>query len=124
MDSILKHTRKADIVFYHAGKIEVKRRLARIIGLRQGDVLNLKTDGCRIYLYLSSMAVWSNGAHEAVCAPTNKGGRHFRAHSVALSRAATELAGIKAGSDRVGFYAGEPMLDAAFGVYVPLFAVL
>lgn len=120
MLSILRHTRKPDIVFYKTGRIEVARRLARILGIRKGDVLNLIQENDRYYLYLSSLAVWSNGTHEAACAPSAPGSRHFRAHSVALARAAARWAGAE-GCAKVGAYAGDPLLSEIYGVYVPIF---
>ena len=117
---ILTHSRKPDITFYNNGRIEVSRRLARILGIRKGDVLNLMQENNRHYLYLSSLAVWSNGSHEAACSPSAPGSRHFRAHSVALARAAARVAAAE-GCAKVGAYAGDPMLSEIYGVYVPLF---
>jgi len=90
-NSILGHTRRADITFSRSGRIELSARLAKLLSLAPHDVVDILHDdrNKECYVYCKHRA---NGTrHEAQVFPTNQRGRHFRLHSVKMCRAVFAL---------------------------------
>ena len=44
MESILGNTRKADIVFYSSGRIDITSHIAKQLHLSRGDVLDIMSE--------------------------------------------------------------------------------
>lgn len=103
MPSLLKYTRRPDISFNRNGKIRIRARVVRLLGLRWGDSINIAHVGCEYLLYkVSNTQV---GSYHARCSPTNKGRHNFCAYSSQLSRAFMESIGVHA--DIIAFPVGE-----------------
>lgn len=84
MQSILgNNTRKADIVFYSSGKIDISAYVAKHLQLVRGDVIDIMLDSGEYYLYVKRRSS-DNGRYEAMVFPTNKRGHHYRAYSQKL----------------------------------------
>lgn len=83
MQSILGNTRKTDITFHADGRIDISARVAKMLSLQRGDVIDVLLDGGELYLYIKLHAP-TVGRHEAACFPTHSRGRHFRAWSQRL----------------------------------------
>lgn len=108
MTDLLRSTRRADIAFYFSGRIDITARLARLLGLREGDVINACAEGGEVYIYLSKRADELVGRHEGQCRASNAGSHNFRAHSKRLCRKFYELSGASESAPQLRFYAGEP----------------
>ena len=52
MQSILGNTRKADIVFYASGRIDITSHTATQLRLSRGDVLDIMDEKGELYLYV------------------------------------------------------------------------
>ncbi len=86
MQSILGNTRKTDITFHHNGRIDISARVAKMLSLRKGDVIDLLYGDRELYLYVRMRAP-TVGRHEAACFPTHANSRHFRTWSQRLCHA-------------------------------------
>lgn len=116
MDSILKQTRRPDVTFYRNGRIDISSRVAKMLHLDDGDVVDVGVQDGEYYLYIRSKASEVIGRHEAQCYASKPKSKNFRAYSKRLCDAilratASPLARIPAG-EREEF----PQL----GVAVPL----
>lgn len=92
MKSLLgSFSRKPDVSFYKNGRIDITARVARIIGIAPGDVLDVAFDGGEYYMFVREKANACIGRHEAQCWPTKKGFHNYRAHSKRLCTAIMKL---------------------------------
>lgn len=86
MQSILGNTRKADIIFYSSGRIDITASVAKAIDLQSGDVIDIMCGGGEFYLYIKHHAP-AVGRHEGTAYPSNQKGSHFRVWSKTLCTA-------------------------------------
>lgn len=103
MTKLLTHTRRPDIIFYKSGRILITSRVAGLLSLNVGDVINVAVDGGE-YLLFAGKDMF--GRHEARCRLSKKGGRTFVANSARLSRAMLDAC--KVNGDRASLMIGEP----------------
>lgn len=90
MTSILGNTRRTDITFHQKGNIDITARVAKLLGLQIGDVIDIYIEGSEFYLYVKHRAGTVAGRHEATLYPTSrrvKKCHNFRCHSVRLCQA-------------------------------------
>lgn len=85
MISILGNTRKPDVNFLACGRISISARVAKVLNLAPGDVIDLMDDNGETYLYVKHRAPVV-GRHEGMIFRSNPRGRHFIASSVRLCR--------------------------------------
>ena len=52
IQSLLEKSRKADISFHRNGKIDITARVARLLSLRRGDVIDVGVDNTECFLYV------------------------------------------------------------------------
>ncbi|MCU6767354.1 hypothetical protein OCV73_00055 [Barnesiella propionica] len=108
MEKLLGNTtRRPDITFYKNGRIDITARVARLLGISRGDVIDICTDGYEYYLYVRLHASGNNlGRHEAQCIPTNRSPkcRNFRTYSSRLCKIILERCNAK---ERIAFPIGE-----------------
>lgn len=114
MIKLLEHTRRPDITFCRNGIIRIAARVARILALRPGDVINIAVVNGEYLLHATPN---SFGRHEAQCYPSKKGGRNYCANSVRLCRALFDAVGVNA--DRVSYMVGESVERNGI-IYVPI----
>lgn len=77
MESLLgNRTRRADLTFYRSGRINITSRIAKALGLRDGDVIDIGYERGEYYLYCAAKADTLVGRHEAQCHSTHKGRLH------------------------------------------------
>lgn len=114
MQQIMTRTRRHDITFSHDGTITVGAYAANLLDLQHGDGLNVAVIDGECYLYAHRPTL---GQHYAVCFPTNRRGRNFRARSTRLARLFLNATGVTAGC--ASFAVGEP-LELYGKVYLPL----
>lgn len=85
MENLIDNTRRPDVSFYSSGRIDITAKVAKTLGLSDGDVINVATDGYEYLLYVQTKGENVVGAHTAQVHATNKGKTHnFRTHSRAL----------------------------------------
>lgn len=87
MRSVLGSTRRPDITFHQSGKIDITARVSNVIGIEDGDVIDLAEDRGEYYLYVRVKASDAIGKHEGRCRSTKRcknGSRNFRAYSKRL----------------------------------------
>lgn len=105
MKSVLGNTRRSDITFHKSGRIDISSRVAKLLGLSRGDVIDVSEHEGEYYLYVKFHAPVI-GRYEAVCYPSSKKGNHFRVWSSNLCRIMMSLAGVQA--DRIELPTGAP----------------
>lgn len=98
MQSILGETsRRPDISFYASGRIDITAHVARILELREGDVIDIVIDNNGEYLlFVRQRAGDFPGRFEAQVHATSKSSkrcRNFRCHSVRLCKAMLQASG-------------------------------
>ena len=91
MESLLGNTtRRSDITFYRSGRIDITSRIAKLIGLREGDVIDIGYENGEYYLYRLHKAGEAIGRHEAQCISTHKGRLHPSRNLRAFSKRLTD----------------------------------
>lgn len=93
MQSLLGNTRKADIIFYSSGRIDITARVVKALDLQPGDVIDVMCGKGEFYLYRKYPAP-TVGRHEGTAFPTNRKGNHFRVQSKALCAAILQECGV------------------------------
>lgn len=90
MNSLLGITRRSDVIFRADGHFDLTARVVRALDISPGDVVDVLSDGCEYYLYVSRQADRAAcGRFEAQVFPSKPkgGGLHFRGSSARLCRA-------------------------------------
>lgn len=105
-----------DIVFHRSGRIDITARVAKILSLARGDVIDILMNDSEVYLYVHyrSPAV---GRNEGAVYPTNKKGNHFRTSSRTLCRFMLCRYG---GHEKVSLYVGKAINDKFKGILLPI----
>lgn len=85
MHSILNITRRPDVTFYPNGRIDITSRIAKVLNLCEGDVIDIAVNGCEYQLYVKHKANSYVGSHEATVRPSKTGSRNFRCYSKRLT---------------------------------------
>lgn len=120
MQSLLNNTRRPDITFYRNGRIDVSARIAKILGVHDGDVLNIAIQGSEYFLYVQHKADRIVGRHEAQCYPSNRLGRNnnnLRCHSKRLCNLIT---GLHNEATVVRLPVGAPLYHQQLGTILPI----
>lgn len=80
LKSLLSHTRRADIIFYRSGRIDINAYAARKLHLSDGDVLGFAQENGETYIYVDRQAAEVMGRHRCTCRRTNRHGHNFRTY--------------------------------------------
>lgn len=117
MIKLLEHNRRPDISFSRKrGTIRITARVARVLGLRPGDAINIAISNGEYYLH--AVHVTNDiGRFEAQCWPTKKGSCNYSANSVRLCRSLLDSVGVK--TDRVSYMVGQAF-ERDNTTYVPI----
>lgn len=115
MHSIIGNTRRTDIVFHKSGRIDISALVAKEIGLKNGDVIDIMVDGVEWYIYIKHHSS-SIGRHRAAAFATNVRGKNFRVWSKTLCNAVLKECNA---TDMVKLYTGMPK-HFAFGIAIPI----
>ena len=119
MHSILTNTRRPDVTFYPDGRIDITARVAKILDLHQGDVIDIAVNGGLEYLlYIRYRGETLVGKHEAVCRQSKRRSRNFRAYSKRICSFIFRFTDMKNQPLRVP--AGEVLTYKDYGKMVPL----
>jgi len=123
MISLLPNTRRPDVTFHPNGRIDITARIAKMLHMQRGDVIDVALSGGEYMLYVRMRHSQCTGRHEAAVMPTNKGKRennNFRAYSTRLCKAVYKEV---FGNDYNGiakFPAGHPTVFGPNGTGVPI----
>lgn len=94
MRSLLgRNSRRPDVTFHANGRIDITARVARVIGIADGDVIDVAFEGGEFYMFVKLKAEECTGRHEAQCWATKRGSHNFRAHSKRLCQNIMRLSG-------------------------------
>ena len=116
MKSVLGKTRRTDVTFRKDGRVDISARIARLLDLRVGDVMDVAIGGGEVVLYRRLKAEDAWGRHEACCYCANNKGWSMRFHSKRLVTAVLAMVGE---TDKAECPAGEMMeVDGRQGVVV------
>ena len=115
MISLLPNSRRPDVSFYQNGRIDITSRIAKMLHLKAGDVIDVAAEGGEYYLYVRLLSSECAGRHEAMVYQTKKG-NNFRAHSVRLCRSMFRIVG----ANPARLPAGSPVIFGHNGVGIPL----
>ncbi len=96
MTSLIPISRRPDITVNVTGRIDITCRIARLLDLHPGDVIDVCQSGPEYFIYLRHKAAEIRGRHEGQCFPTSRGGRgSYRTWSVRLARAIRAAGGFE-----------------------------
>ena len=117
--SILGNTRKPDVAFFKNGRIDITSRVARALGISDGDVIDVAKAGREVYLYVKIKGRDAVGKHTAQCYSTkpNKRCSNYRAFSVRLCKAILDMSG---GEHTARLAAGDITQIEGVGSAIPL----
>ena len=116
MKSILGNTRKADITFYSSGRIDITARVAKILSLNHGDVIDIIIGHTEWYLYVKHRAP-TVGRHGATVYRSNSKGNNFRTYS---KKTCSYILYECEAEDQVKLWVGVPTELPAYGIAVPI----
>ena len=118
MQTALMCPRKPDIVFHRSGQINIAARLAKMLSLRQGDVIDIAhcCDG-ETYIYVTKRAPYQ-GAYRAACHRVSPRGHHMRCQCITLYRAMAVYCN-QPTANSIALYAGAPVQRDG-KTYIPL----
>lgn len=117
MAGILGNTRRPDITFYRSGRIDVTSRIAKLLGLQNGDVIDIDNRCGEFLLFVKIRNSEVVGAHEARCYASKKNSRNYRVHSKRLCNAILAECGAMG---KVQLASGSPLDFSPYGVAVPI----
>lgn len=114
MKSIIGQARRSDVAFHRNGRIDITSRVAIMLSLAKGDVIDIAEHQGEYYLYVMTRGGMAMGGYEGTCYPTKRRSRNFRAYSVRLCRA------ILQGNADARYPVGAPVSIHSFGVCIPI----
>ena len=128
MTSLLPNSRRPDVTFYPDGRIDITARIAKILELQSGDVIDVAAHYGEYLLYVRLRASGCVGRHEAQVYPSKRGkykANNFRAYSkticCAIRKAATVPGCKTAGeSNPLRLPAGTHVTFGIYGTAIPL----
>ena len=91
MESIVGNTRRPDISVYRDGRIDITSRIAKILELSDGDVIDNAKEHDDYYLYVKHHGVNIKGSHNATVHPTKQKSHNFRTYSKNLANAVLKI---------------------------------
>jgi hypothetical protein len=88
MTSLLNNTRRPDITFNRNGRVDISARIAHLLSLCSGDVIDIAVHDNEYYIYVKYCGGNIVGRHEGQCYSTTRSGHGtFRTWSVQLCKA-------------------------------------
>lgn len=119
MNTILKNTRRPDVTFYKRGRINITARIARMLGMEEGDVIDIAKERDEYMLFIRQKGTNLIGRHDARAHKIyHRRYGTFRVYSGRLTKAIMDAA--NTGSDTLRLMAGECMEIEGIGKAVPL----
>lgn len=116
MGSILGNSRRPDVTFYSSGRIDITARIAKMLNLSQGDVIDIDFYNGEYLLYVRYKCNEVIGRHEARCLASKNKSHNFRAYSKRL----TEAILCACNADKAQLASGAAVELDSIGLAVPL----
>lgn len=118
MTSLLPQSRRPDVTFRKDGRIDITARIAKMLHLQHGDVIDIALQNDEYLLYVRMRSDDLVGRHEAQCKQTNVRGRNYRCYSKHLADAIIEASAKE--EELVKLPAGSPIIFGPNGTAIPL----
>lgn len=113
MVSLLGNSRKHDIVVFNSGRIDISARIAKMLNIQDGNILDIMIDKGELLLYVKHRNPVF-GKHEAVVKFSNRYGKHCRLHSKKIAQFIIDktngLTSVRLSIGEPVFYENEMML--------------
>lgn len=119
MHSVLCNTRRPDITFYPNGRIDITSRIAKMLNLCDGDVIDVAVNGPEYMLYIKHRRESIAGSHECTCHASKRNSRNFRTYSRRLCEFMRSVCECIQGTP-LYVAAGDAENDELHGAMVPL----
>lgn len=116
MGSILGNSRRPDVTFYKSGRIDITSRVAKLLNLSQGDVIDIDVINGEYLLYIRYRSNEAVGRHEARCIASKSNSNNFRAYSKKLTKAILTVCE----AEKAQLASGAAMEFERLGIAVPL----
>ena len=121
MTSLLPDSRRPDVTFRKDGRIDITARIAKMLHLQHGDVIDIATENDEFLLYVRLRGDQTIGRHEAQCRQTKQHSFNFRCYSKRLAQAIIRIVGKPSiGFAGVRLPAGSPVIFGPNGTAIPL----
>jgi hypothetical protein len=125
MQSLVPNSRRPDVTFYPYGRIDISSRVAVVLGLQRGDVIDVAEHKGEYLLYVRRRAKDVIGRHEAFVFPSCRGKRYannFRSYSRKLCQAMYEASQppSNGGDKKLRLSVGEPVTIENYGTAMPI----
>lgn len=114
----LQTTRRPDITFYANGRIDIASRLSKMLGIQEGDVIDIAKVDTEFLLYVRKKASAVVGRHEGQVHATYRSKRrcnNLRTYSRRMCKFVTAAC-----ADILRLPVGSPIEDARLGVCCPI----
>lgn len=120
MHSIVQYTRRPDVSFYSSGRIDITSRVARAIGIADGDVISIAESDGEYYIYCAKHADAVVGSHQGTVHPTKQHSRNFRCYSSQICHILLTAHGITGRGQSLRVPAGRVIQHPQFGTMMSL----
>ncbi len=120
MHSILQFTRRPDVTLYATGRIDITSRVAKTIGIKDGDVIDIAESNGEYWIYIRQHAESVVGAHEATVRSSKKGSRNLRCYSKRLCQYMLAVHGICGKGASLRVPAGRTIQHQQYGTMMAL----
>ena len=123
MTSLLPNSRRPDVIFHPNGRIDITARIAKVLQLQNGDVIDVAVSYEEYFIYVRLRAAECVGRHEATVHPTNKGkhrNNNFRAYSHRLCKSIRNALNGFPAEKPLRLPAGSPVIFGPNGTAIPL----
>lgn len=80
MRSIIGNTRRPDITFYRNGRIDITSYVTKMLGIHEGDVIDIACVDKEYYLYIRIKGDKIVGRHRGQCFSSKQNSRNFRTY--------------------------------------------
>lgn len=77
-NKLIPNNRRADISFRQNGRIDISARVAKSVGIKKGDVINIKKINGEFYLYVAVPSDQCCGNYSARCTQPNAASKNLR----------------------------------------------
>lgn len=124
MQSLVPNSRRPDVTFYPYGRIDISSRVAVVLGLQRGDVIDVAEHKGEYLLYVRQRVEDVVGRHEASVFPSKKGKNHannFRSYSRKLCEAIYNTSRQSLDDyKKLRLPVGEPVTIENYGTAIPI----
>lgn len=121
MKKLLDSIRRAELTASGCGRIYIGSRLTTLLGIQQGDVVNVAEEHGEYYLFVQHSAGEDSAKYRGVCFRSSSRGGGMLLSNTRLARELMRAAGMK--GRRAGFPCGDPVERGGI-TYIPIITKL